>query len=524
MGGSARAGGGPAAARVQADLKAAAGPAKGGPASGAGRRKRAREDAASGGTRATRSGRAPAQADTLAPARVAGRRSQASGAGAEAPPPAKRRLLGAGAVAAALGAEPTRRLAAAAANGDAATPPPPQAAKAKAKAGRRASKAAPARAAAQPRGATPHGGSPDPDEGGGGAGAPLATPPAAPADQAPARRTGARSGGASARPAAARRPFFALSGLHTDESARLGDALQALGYGHTDGRRSHLCGANRPVAAPLMVSHSAWVASTHFCSTRTSGGACGGRVFLAHKRPTPSARKRAAPARAHTRLRARRRWDARVTHVVTPELRRAVKTLAAFAAGAWVLRTSFLEASAHAHMLVEPVRGLACRRCAVLCDVLRDMPVTPWTASSAARAGHSLHAGRSSASACSPACRIGQACAWPPGCACERQAATRPWQGKHHTGHAVCVTLRSAVRGRGPRGARQTSLPRGRWPDGPRQGASGTSLGQSAGGGTGAGRRRSTSWSAAPRGSLRMARRGTGGCARSPAAAAPSRA
>ena len=49
------------------------------------------------------------------------------------------------------------------------------------------------------------------------------------------------------------------------------------------------------------------------------------------------------------------RWDARVTHVVAPELRRTVKTLAAFAAGAWVLRTSFLDTSGRAHTLVEPV-------------------------------------------------------------------------------------------------------------------------------------------------------------------------
>jgi len=90
-----------------------------------------------------------------------------------------------------------------------------------------------------------------------------------------------------------------------------------------------------------------------------------------------------------------------VTHVVTPELRRAVKTLAAFAAGAWVLRTSFLEASAHAHMLVEPVRGLACRRCAALCDAVHGMLLTSLTAASAAGAGHSLHEGWSDASACS---------------------------------------------------------------------------------------------------------------------------
>ena len=49
------------------------------------------------------------------------------------------------------------------------------------------------------------------------------------------------------------------------------------------------------------------------------------------------------------------RWDARVTHVVAPELRRAVKTLAAFAAGVWVLRTTYVEASARARALVEPV-------------------------------------------------------------------------------------------------------------------------------------------------------------------------
>ncbi|KAK9840981.1 hypothetical protein WJX81_003698 [Elliptochloris bilobata] len=47
-------------------------------------------------------------------------------------------------------------------------------------------------------------------------------------------------------------------------------------------------------------------------------------------------------------------WDARVTHVVAPELRRAVKTLSAFAAGVWVLRTSFLEASGRACALLEP--------------------------------------------------------------------------------------------------------------------------------------------------------------------------
>lgn len=44
-----------------------------------------------------------------------------------------------------------------------------------------------------------------------------------------------------------------------------------------------------------------------------------------------------------------------MTHVVAPELRRAVKTLAAFAAGVWVLRTSFLDASGRARALVEPV-------------------------------------------------------------------------------------------------------------------------------------------------------------------------
>ena len=54
-----------------------------------------------------------------------------------------------------------------------------------------------------------------------------------------------------------------------------------------------------------------------------------------------------------------RRWDARVTHVVAPELRRGAKTLGAMAAGNWLLSTSFLTASAAARCLVEPVRARA---------------------------------------------------------------------------------------------------------------------------------------------------------------------
>lgn len=52
-----------------------------------------------------------------------------------------------------------------------------------------------------------------------------------------------------------------------------------------------------------------------------------------------------------------------MTHVVAPELRRAVKTLAAFAAGAWVLRTTYVEASARARALVEPVSQRSCDSC-----------------------------------------------------------------------------------------------------------------------------------------------------------------
>ncbi len=45
-----------------------------------------------------------------------------------------------------------------------------------------------------------------------------------------------------ARPqASGRRPFVALSGMHTEDIRRHDAMLRALGVGHTDGRASHLC-------------------------------------------------------------------------------------------------------------------------------------------------------------------------------------------------------------------------------------------------------------------------------------------
>lgn len=206
---------------------------------------------------------------TLRP-RGAARRSRARAA-AEAPPPAKRRLLGAGRVSAAcLAAKPNtfpdpKPVAAAAA---AATGPPAAAAVSKDKGGRRASKA-PAKAAPKapapknasvPKGARVPKQAPaakqaprklasaeepcdEADSAGGGLGGGdswQAMPNQATPDHAQLAG-GPRTGGASARPAGARRPFFALSGLHSAESAALGAVLQALGVGYIDGLQSHLC-------------------------------------------------------------------------------------------------------------------------------------------------------------------------------------------------------------------------------------------------------------------------------------------
>ncbi len=49
------------------------------------------------------------------------------------------------------------------------------------------------------------------------------------------------------------------------------------------------------------------------------------------------------------------RWNCRTTHWVAPKLNRTAKALSAMAAGAWLLSTSFITASAAARALVEPV-------------------------------------------------------------------------------------------------------------------------------------------------------------------------
>ena len=49
------------------------------------------------------------------------------------------------------------------------------------------------------------------------------------------------------------------------------------------------------------------------------------------------------------------RWKAGITHVVLPSLVRSVKSLAGMAAGRWILHADFVEASASAEALVDPV-------------------------------------------------------------------------------------------------------------------------------------------------------------------------
>ena len=49
------------------------------------------------------------------------------------------------------------------------------------------------------------------------------------------------------------------------------------------------------------------------------------------------------------------RWKPGITHVVLPSLVRSVKSLAGMAAGRWILHADFVEASASAEALVDPV-------------------------------------------------------------------------------------------------------------------------------------------------------------------------
>lgn len=51
-------------------------------------------------------------------------------------------------------------------------------------------------------------------------------------------------------------------------------------------------------------------------------------------------------------------WQAGVTHIVAPEVKRNQKCLAALAEGAWLVGPSFLEASAEAGHLVNEVGSL----------------------------------------------------------------------------------------------------------------------------------------------------------------------
>ena len=50
------------------------------------------------------------------------------------------------------------------------------------------------------------------------------------------------------------------------------------------------------------------------------------------------------------------RWRPEITHVVLPSLVRSVKSLAGMAAGRWILHADFVEASASAEALIDPVR------------------------------------------------------------------------------------------------------------------------------------------------------------------------